>query len=409
MANPQDDLDLLLSLQDRVLETPPASPAGYLSDNGPPKRTGHADMSVFRDAVLDCLDSDTDESKKALKLDRPKLSKSNEVVVEKFSGVRIRNQLLSQLEIKNLFSDIRFVRLSAIKNVLIGDALSGCWATVGVLTEKGIPKMSTTGKNYCTWKICCLNAKSVSLFLFGVAYQKSVNEEVGSVFALFNCNTRKDNSEYGFSLSVFSANHIVKIGTSSDYGVCKAIKKDGLPCTQAVNKCKGTYCSYHTVNTSKKYITTRTELKGGNLRTGFKDYKLEGVHIVEPRDDRAKFSKSMRPVKFLSVDQMKKALSKADKVTTNTYSQGLRFLKEVAGKSQLDSRKNIHDLSKMQSLGKRPSSSSRTSTNSDFPVPSSQHSNTKRTKGDVITSLKSTQVVTEKMIELDFVSSDEEM
>lgn len=29
----------------------------------------------------------------------------------------------------------------------------------------------------------------------------------------------------GFSLSVFSANHIVKIGTSVDYGVCRGKRK----------------------------------------------------------------------------------------------------------------------------------------------------------------------------------------
>lgn len=110
-----------------------------------------------------------------------------------------------------------------------------------------------------------LDEKTVSLFLFGDAYQKNCNEKAGAVFALFNCSVRKDNSvllslpinkiisvkisgwvaktssmpliqENGFSLSVYSASHILKIGTSADYGVCKGKRKDGMACTLVINK-----------------------------------------------------------------------------------------------------------------------------------------------------------------------------
>ncbi|XP_019166085.1 PREDICTED: uncharacterized protein LOC109161952 isoform X2 [Ipomoea nil] len=96
----QEDLDLLLSLEDRVLETPPASPSShspdYLSDDERPKRVGQTDMSVFR----------VERPKKALK-SKPNISKaSNDSEVEKFSGLRIRNQLVSPLELSNRFSDI---------------------------------------------------------------------------------------------------------------------------------------------------------------------------------------------------------------------------------------------------------------------------------------------------------------
>ncbi|GMP37525.1 hypothetical protein CsSME_00009157 [Camellia sinensis var. sinensis] len=241
MTNHQDDLDLLLSLQDRVLETPPASPSalhpqspGYLSDDGLPKRVGQVDMSVFRNAVEDCLDYEPENAKKSVKSSQ--LKKANDPEVEKFSGLRIRNQLISHVELSNHFSDIRFVRLPAIKNVLNGDTLSGCWATVGVLVEKGNPKVSTTGKNYCIWKLGCLDEKTISVFLFGDAYQKYSKEVAGTVFALLNCAVRKDNLGPGFSLSVYSAGQILKIGTSLDYGVCKGKRKDGMACTLVINK-----------------------------------------------------------------------------------------------------------------------------------------------------------------------------
>lgn len=63
--------------------------AGYLSDDGSPKRRGQADMSVFRDAVQDCLDYDHETAKKALKAKSNKSSKDT-TEVEKFSGLKIR-------------------------------------------------------------------------------------------------------------------------------------------------------------------------------------------------------------------------------------------------------------------------------------------------------------------------------
>lgn len=73
-----------------------------------------------------------------------------------------------------------------------GDTFSGSWATVGVLTEKGSPKTSSTGKSYSIWKIGCLDESTISLFLFGDAYKRNSQEHAGTVFALFNCAVRKD-------------------------------------------------------------------------------------------------------------------------------------------------------------------------------------------------------------------------
>ncbi|KAL7237024.1 hypothetical protein ACSBR1_020163 [Camellia fascicularis] len=412
MTNHQDDLDLLLSLQDRVLETPPASPSalhpqspGYLSDDGFPKRVGQVDMSVFRNAVEDCLDYEPENAKKSLKSSQ--LKKANDPEVEKFSGLRIRNQLISPVELSNHFSDIRFVRLPAIKNVLNGDTLSGCWATVGVLVEKGNPKVSTTGKNYCIWKLGCLDEKTISVFLFGDAYQKYSKEVAGTVFALLNCAVRKDNLGPGFSLSVYSAGQILKIGTSLDYGVCKGKRKDGMACTLVINKRRGIYCSYHRSKASEKYSITRTELKGGNLRTAFRNpFKPEGIYMVDPLADRTNLRKQLQPAKLLSVEGLKKALSNAGKVTTNAHSQGIRFLTEVAGQLGPKPTDRAHAFLKLQSSEKRLSSAER----SDTHAVRSQQTNAKRIKREQgRTAPKKPKEVREKMIELECYSSDEEM
>ncbi|KAJ8424863.1 hypothetical protein Cgig2_003150 [Carnegiea gigantea] len=286
----QEDLSLLLSLQDRVLETPPSSsssstrPAslGYLSDDElPRRRSGNVDLSAFKAAVEDCMDYDVETAKKALKSN--KLHNPTNLDVEKFSGLRIRNQLVSPAELSNHFSDIRFVRLSTIKNLIKGDTLSGCWATVGVLTEKGSPKTSSTGKNYCIWKIGCLDGQSITIFLFGDAYKKHSKEPASTVFAFFNAGVRKDALGPGFQLSVFNSNQILKIGTSIDYGVCKGKRKDGLPCTMVIDK---------------------------NLRTAFRSqHQPEGIYMVDPLADRSNIMKPKKTTKLLSVDGLKKALS----------------------------------------------------------------------------------------------------
>lgn len=409
----QDDLDLLLSLQDRVLETPPASPSshspdlngGYLSDDGLPNRMGQGDMSVFRDAVQDCLDYDPESAMKSLKSKQDK--RPNDAEFEKFSGLRIRNLLVSPIELSNRLSDIKFVRLPALKNSLIGDTLSGCWATIGVLTDKGQPRTSSAGKTFAIWRMGCLDEKTISVFLFGDAYQKNCDEKAGTVFALFNCNVRKDNSENGFSLSVYSAMHILKMGTSVDYGICKGKRKDGMACTLVINKRQGIYCSYHKLKKSEQYSVTRTELKGGNLRTAFIDRrKSQGIY-VNTASDRTNLPKSSKaPVKLLSVEGLRKALSNASKVTTNVHSQGIRFLTEVTEKTGSKPRKEASNVPP-QPTSKTDSRSLRKDMHRSRP---SEQPDSKKIKLDQRQApVEKGKHVGKKMIELDLFSSDDEL
>ncbi|KAF8033182.1 hypothetical protein BT93_D1936 [Corymbia citriodora subsp. variegata] len=409
----QEDLDLLLSLQDRVLETPPASPPrcrspsspGYLSDDGIPKRREQVDMSVFRDAVEDCLDYKPEPSKGSGNLNRS--GAAAEPDVEKFSGLRIRNQLVTPTELDDRFSDIRFVRLPVIKNLLVGDTLSGCWATVAVLTEKGSPKTSSAGKKYCIWKIGSLNEDAISLFLFGDAYQRNSDEKVGTIFALFNCNVRKD-STGGFSLSIFSPGQILKIGTSADYGVCKGKRKDGMACTLVINKRRGMYCQYHKSKASERYSSTRTNLIGGNIRTAFRNHlQAEGIYVVDRLSDRTNVKKATQPVKLLSVEGLKRALSGAGKVTTNTHSQGIRFLSEVTAKMEARSSNKEASL-KSDSLASKDKRRSSAVKVDPSLVQGNDQMGVKRSKTGEDSGNK-TKPGTGKLIELEIFSSDDEI
>ncbi|KAL1208223.1 hypothetical protein V5N11_034939 [Cardamine amara subsp. amara] len=396
MGSHQEDLDLLLSLDDdRVLETPPASPSaaapGYLTDDESPKRRAHSDLSDFKSVVQDCIDYNP---KPVSRNTKPKGSNVNDI--EKFSGLRIRNQLLSPAEISEQFSDIRFVRLPTIKNLLMGDKLSGCWATMGVLAEKGQPKTSSIGQPYGIWKIGSLNENSVSLFLFGDAYKKNETEKAGTVFGLFNCSVRKDKMGREFSLSVNSAKQMVKLGVSADYGVCTAKRKDGTTCTSVVNKRQGAFCKIHKLNASDKFATMRAELKGGNLRTGFRDPRSQGIYTVEPPADRSGNKKANQPVRVLSVEGLRKALSGADKVTPSVHSQGIRFLNEMARQTVS---KNVNKKSEAvnKSVEKRKASTKETQVKGEPKRKRTEHGRT-----------TPPEISTGKMMVLDFCSSDEE-
>nr|GEV22671.1 protein MCM10 homolog [Tanacetum cinerariifolium] len=54
----------------------------------------------------------------------------------------------------------------------------------------------------------------------------------------------------------------------------------------------------------------------------------DGIYMVE---NRTNVTKPGQPKEILSVEGLRKALSNAGKVTTNVYSQGIRFLSQVAG------------------------------------------------------------------------------
>lgn len=347
MDSHDDDLELLLSLQhhreeeDQVRETPPASPSpGYFSDEDGPKLGKPLGMAAFKDVVKDSL-PDPPKINQPVAPRNPnnpsKPQSTSDIEVERYSGLRIRNRLVSAGSMNTQFSDIRFIRFQAIRTAMMGDNITGCWATVGVLTEKGNPKLSSTGKNFAVWKLGSLDEITISLFLFGDAYTRHWKELPGSILSIFNAKIRREDKGNEFSLSVFGVDQIVKLGTSVDYGVCKGKRKDGMPCTVIINQRRGAYCQYHISATRQKYTTKRAELSGGNLATAFRNpTKSQGIYMVKPLAENANNDKLHRPTRIMSADDLRKALSNADKVTTKHQSQGIRFLTKVANAENID-------------------------------------------------------------------------
>ena len=82
--------------------------AGYLSDDGSPRQRGQGDLSVFKDAVKDCLDKGPKLNEKAPKSNQSK--NRNDDTLEKYSGLRIRLLLYIML---NCRSNTQFCCLSS--------------------------------------------------------------------------------------------------------------------------------------------------------------------------------------------------------------------------------------------------------------------------------------------------------
>lgn len=140
-----------------------------------------------------------------------------------------------------------------------------------------IPSIFDPGSTYSIWKVTDLDATSVSLFLFGSAHDELWQRAPGTMVALLSPKVR---NERDLTLTALQAEQIWVLGTSTDFGFCKALTKvvwvvglgvlcvlvaeryagcseltepsplflplqAGAPCKMPVNLAKCAYCPYH--------------------------------------------------------------------------------------------------------------------------------------------------------------------
>ena len=144
------------------------------------------------------------------------------------------------------------------------------WVTIGVLTGKSAPKTSSSGRNFSRWTITDLGNGSVCLFLFGEVFKEHWTELEGRIIALLNPRAMEDrggsadaagsSAPKDPALTLDRPSQLLVLGTSLDYGTCKAIRKDGAPCSMVVNTRKGEYCTHHVAAAYKKAHSKRTDI-----------------------------------------------------------------------------------------------------------------------------------------------------
>ncbi|KAG5267645.1 hypothetical protein AALO_G00224030 [Alosa alosa] len=192
---------------------------------------------------------------------------TQDVAVEKFSGLRLRKPRISSIDIEHKMSGRKLIQLSQLPDKLARDNLEDSdWVTFAVLVNKITPQSKKNGKTFSIWKLNDLHNLEVyvSLFLFGNVHTELWKTDTGTVFGILNPNQLKDkegSNSNEVSLTIDHPQKVLMLGEAMDFGTCKAMKKNGDPCTQLVNMYKCQYCQYHVQAQYKKLSSKRAELQ----------------------------------------------------------------------------------------------------------------------------------------------------
>ncbi|XP_016391030.1 protein MCM10 homolog isoform X1 [Sinocyclocheilus rhinocerous] len=195
----------------------------------------------------------------------PRSSVSQEVAVEKFSGLRLRNPRLSSIDIEQKMASRRLIKLSQLPDRLARDNLEDSdWVTFAVVINKITPQSKNNGKTFSIWKLNDLHnlEVNVSLFLFGSVHTDLWKTDTGTVIGILNPNPMKNkDGSNELCLTVDHPQKVLIMGEAMDFGTCKAKKKNGDSCTQLVNLFECQYCQYHVKAQYKKMSSKRSELQ----------------------------------------------------------------------------------------------------------------------------------------------------
>ncbi|XP_068611129.1 protein MCM10 homolog [Brachionichthys hirsutus] len=188
-----------------------------------------------------------------------------DAAIEKYSGLRLRKPRVSSSEMGRKMADRRLIRLSAVPERLAREKLEESdWVTFGVLVNKATQQSKSSGKTFSVWKLNDLHNLEVfvSLLLFGEVHKEHWKTEPGAVIGLLNPNPMKQRDGYeGVSLTVDHPQKVLLMGEAQDYSTCKAMKKNGDPCSQIVNMYECQYCQYHVKAQYQKMSSKRAELQ----------------------------------------------------------------------------------------------------------------------------------------------------
>ncbi|XP_048011859.1 protein MCM10 homolog [Megalobrama amblycephala] len=195
----------------------------------------------------------------------PRPSVSQEVAVEKFSGLRLRKPRLSSIDIEQKMASRKLIKLSQLPDRLARDNLEDSdWVTFAVVINKITPQSKNNGKTFSIWKLNDLHnlEVNVSLFLFGSVHADLWKTDTGTVIGILNPNPMKNKEGSNeLSLTVDHPQKVLIMGEAMDFGTCKAKKKNGDSCTQLVNLYECQYCQYHVKAQYKKMSAKRAELQ----------------------------------------------------------------------------------------------------------------------------------------------------
>ena len=197
----------------------------------------------------------------------PPADKAGDAMRETYSGLRIKNRLVSKSDMEMHMRNRLVVSLAQLPTTPAAklEDPNIDWVTFGVLVSKGLTKTASSGSKYMLWQLSDLGGNAASVFLFGKAYEAHWKELEGAAVAVLNAKVLPNRSQGGGSpsLSVNQPGEIAKLGMSLDCGTCEGRRKDGVRCTMVINKAQGRFCRFHAAAQLKAIDRTgRAELQG---------------------------------------------------------------------------------------------------------------------------------------------------
>ncbi|XP_054156526.1 protein MCM10 homolog [Oppia nitens] len=219
------------------------------------------------------------ENKKTTNENNNKLNdKTDETILrDVFSGIRLKNPLVSSQRMSELMNGRQMIKMSLIKSHINKQTndIEGDWVTIGVIVNKMAPKTSKNGNHYSIWKLSDLKTKNVvSFFLFGAVHSEHWKLTVGTVVGLLNSrlmdnkmdDNNKNSGKYGnkneiCSLTIDHSSKLLVLGTAKDLGFCRAVKKNREVCGALINLATEDFCDYHIKNAYKMFSSRRSDIQ----------------------------------------------------------------------------------------------------------------------------------------------------
>lgn len=198
--------------------------------------------------------------------------------VDPVFGLKIIQPLISNSVLSERMSGRIAVTMLKVRDHTECGDLSKDWVIAGAIISKSPVKTTQKGDQFMIWKLSDLKGdiKTISLFLFRSAYKELWKVSQGMVIAVLNpkvfSNNNKGDRTDEASLSIDTAQRVMILGQSKDFGSCKSKKKNGDPCNAIVNLSSCEFCVFH-VKQEYNTASRRSELQSSTSGRGLQDLR----------------------------------------------------------------------------------------------------------------------------------------
>lgn len=198
--------------------------------------------------------------------------------VDPIFGLKIVQPLISNSVLSERMSGRIAVTMLKVRDHTECGDLSKDWVIAGAIISKSPVKTTQKGDQFMIWKLSDLKGdiKTISLFLFRTAYKELWKVSQGMVVAVLNpkvfSNNNKGDRTDEASLSIDTAQRVMILGQSKDFGSCKSKKKNGDPCNAIVNLSTCEFCVFH-VKQEYTNASRRSELQSSTAGRGLQDLR----------------------------------------------------------------------------------------------------------------------------------------